>query len=552
MVQLNVMHTKRTRGIIALACAAAVVVLAVFLLINANRLIKERLEAALGENFSLDRISVGLGGVDAYGLQVRKDGQTVIRADKLTLRASLLGLIRKRYVISSIAVENPAVTLTIDKQGRLVNPFLFGPSSSGAATRNTAASPAALPGLEIRRIRITGGLLRLTDERLPAPYGFLELHNRLITFDSFSYPFADKTSAVSLAASLKGGLIAGELQCKGSVNLKTAAVDLSTAVHRLELFAVEGKGPAVTAEAVRFTIASAREKPTRYVIPAITIARPSARIETGRNGELLNPLAKLAPNGNGRNTKKDNGAAGRSSLLIKKITMSDGELLYLDSKASQPPHRIRLTGIAWQIDHLALPFDNTWTTYSFSARIPGAANAAALTWEGKTLCRTLDTDARIALRGLDIRDFKPYYHKKGDAEVTRGTLAMTIDLGVRNKIIDAPGRAVIRDLEFAPARGLGGKFLGAPRSLVIKLLQSGNNEISLDFVVEGDLGDPQFNLSESLVKRMTVGLAKGLGLTVVDAGRSVVELGAKGVGQVGKGIIGIGKGVQGLFKRDKR
>lgn len=558
MVEYNVMSssTGRKKVIAALLLAVALTGAAAALLLNANRIIKARIEAALGENFALERITVGLGGVDAYGIQLKSGGQTVLKADKLTLRVSLWGILQKRYVASSITVENPFISLVIEKNSGLRNPFaaLSGPRS-GAAARTPGG---AVPPFEIRRIRIEGGVLRLKDERLPLPYQTVELHPRRILFDDFSYPFADKDSRLSVDALVQGKLAAGEVKLDGTVNLKTQGAKLTAVAERLSLVDEGGKGPAVKAGKVAFTLASAPEQPRHYAIAELAVERPFARIEGDADDELITPLTLLGGEAPLNGTGRKNGSGGKKAarLEIKKITITGGELLYVDHKVSRPPHATRLTSIAWHITDMAFPFDSRWTSYTFSAAVPGPGgsaglNPAELKWQGKTVCATLDTDAKVTLSGLDITGLKPYYRKKGDAEVTRGTLDMTISLTVLDKTINGPGRAVLKDLSFASGTGLGDRFLGAPRSLVIKLLQSGNDEIGLDFVIEGNLSDPKFSITERLVTRLTLGLAKGLGLTVVDAGKSVVELGVKGVGQVGKGIIGVGKGVQGIFKKEK-
>ena len=83
--------------------------------------------------------------------------------------------------------------------------------------------------------------------------------------------------------------------------------------------------------------------------------------------------------------------------------------------------------------------------------------------------------------------------------------------------------------------------MGIPRSLIVKELETNNHQIVFDFIVEGSLEDPKFNFWGSLVNRFTTGLAKSLGLSVIEAGETVIIQG-------GRGIRGIGKGLKRLFK----
>ena len=59
--------------------------------------------------------------------------------------------------------------------------------------------------------------------------------------------------------------------------------------------------------------------------------------------------------------------------------------------------------------------------------------------------------------------------------------------------------ATLKDLEFASGSGIGSKFMGVPLSLVVASLKKSNNEIPVNFVIEGDLNNPKFDLMENLM-----------------------------------------------------
>jgi hypothetical protein len=75
----------------------------------------------------------------------------------------------------------------------------------------------------------------------------------------------------------------------------------------------------------------------------------------------------------------------------------------------------------------------------------------------------------------------------------------------------------------------------------VKALETNNHQIGFDFILEGSLENPKFNFRGSLVNRFTIGLAKTLGLSVIEAGETVIIQG-------GRGIRGVGKGLKKLFK----
>ena len=104
----------------------------------------------------------------------------------------------------------------------------------------------------------------------------------------------------------------------------------------------------------------------------------------------------------------------------------------------------------------------------------------------------------------------------------------------------APAHSVLRDLQFVGGRGLKDQFLGVPRQLVVDALKTNNNQIDFDFVLEGSLDNPKFSLRESMATRLTVGLAKKLGLSVIETGETVIIQSGqilKGVGDVMKQIF---------------
>jgi len=111
---------------------------------------------------------------------------------------------------------------------------------------------------------------------------------------------------------------------------------------------------------------------------------------------------------------------------------------------------------------------------------------------------------------------------------------MNMDLGVLKRHIHAPGTVVLGDLQFKSTNGFQDVFLGVPRSLVMNFLKTGNNEIVLDFTVEGDLDNPKFDIRESLLRKLTVGLAGKVGLSVKETGESLIILGGKGIKETTK------------------
>jgi hypothetical protein len=333
---------------------------------------------------------------------------------------------------------------------------------------------------------------------------------------------------------VKGKMASGSLTCNGKINPKTLAGELTVEAENLEALA-DSRGPAVKTGSLHFVASSKGRGPgiQNISLSGVTLAKPFIRIEEDKAGHLVSPLPE-------KPTKGQKPEKIAVSVTVNDLSVTNGEVLYLDGKISHPPHPIRITDISLKTDSFSLPATDKWTTWQLSAHIPGKASTGQLGGTGKTNLHNFDTSGKLTLRSLDMLVFKPYLQKKGEADLRGGTFDMDMDLTIKDRYIHAPTHTVIRNLQFAPG-GATQRFLGIPRSLIVKLLETSKNEIPLDFVVEGRLDDPKFNLSEDLVRKFAVSIGRKLGLNVIGTGESVVTQG-------GKVLKGIGKGLQGIFK----
>jgi hypothetical protein len=258
-------------------------------------------------------------------------------------------------------------------------------------------------------------------------------------------------------------------------------------------------------------------------------------IETDLHGNYINPFL--------RESGKPSGTMPQ--VTVSRFTVHNGSMDYSDGKITRPPLVTRLRNIEFEIKDIRLPLSGAASPFVMEAAVPGTRSAGTIKCQGKINLKTLDLESAVVVRTLDITGFKPYFQKKGDANVTRGTLDLEMKATITSGNIKAPGKAVLKNLEFQSTGSLKDTFLGVPRSGVLTLLKNENNEITIDFVLEGDIRNPKFNLRESFLQKFTIGLAGKLGLSITRIGESIVVEGAR---QVEKGVKGIGEGIQKLFK----
>jgi uncharacterized protein involved in outer membrane biogenesis len=279
----------------------------------------------------------------------------------------------------------------------------------------------------------------------------------------------------------------------------------------------------------------------KYIISNLNLKNPYIILETDNKGNLIAPFPQKEPT-------KEMAEKPLPPIVTKKIEIKNGALDYLDRKVSKTPVLTKLRDIELEFKDIAIPLGDNFSTYTLSANVPGNQSIGILKSKGKIKPKTRDMDCKVEIRKLDITAFKPYYQKKSDVNVTKGTLDLDMDTKVKSRKINAPGRAVLKDLDFEKRPGLGGTFLNIPLSAVILFLKKNNNEIVVNFVMEGDLDNPKFTLREGFMDKIAIAMAEQLGLSVKRIGESIVIFGAEGTKEGGKGVKDIGESIKKIFK----
>lgn len=521
---------SRLRKKLLIIGAAVAVVLAVAIVVlvsQANRLIKHQLEQALGENFAVESLSLSWNKVELNEPRFMKDGRLAAQAKRIVVKPEILDLLKSGFSLASVVFEEPSLTLQIDKSGQWVMPIDIGKKPE------TPSAPKPGP-LSVKTVEIKDGTLFFQDLRRPEP-NRIELRKINLSLDHVAFPPKDGPSKFVFQAQLAGNLLSGSASGSGTIHFETLAVNGKFEGQNLVFLDGGVAGPVSRVQGMSFTAASEGVAAKGLTLSDLVLIKPYLRLESDRKGKISSPLPGAALKAQ---VEKKEGAA--VLVVVKNLKIEGGELLYLDGKIARPPYPVRITDIDLTADQMSFPADNRSTAYRLSAHLPGNQGTGVLTSSGNTVLKTLDTSAKVSLRNLDLTRFKPYVLKEGDVDISRGFLDLDVDLGIRKRMLYAPSRSVLRDLEFVGGKGLTDQFLGVPRNLVVNALKTNNNQIDFDFVLEGSLDNPQFSLRESMVTRLTVGLAKNLGLSVIETGGTVIIQGGrlmKGVGDVMKQIF---------------
>jgi len=285
----------------------------------------------------------------------------------------------------------------------------------------------------------------------------------------------------------------------------------------------------------------------QYAISSVTVKDPYLFIEVDKKGNIVNPVLppELAA---GRPAAKKTAEEPAPPVIFKKVEVVNGSVDYLDGKTPVRPVLSKLRKIDMVIEGVSVPFDDRFSNYSLAAAIPGNRGTGTVKSNGKIKIKTKDMDIKANLRNLDITALKPYFEKESPVNITKGFLDLDLTAKVASEKLHAPGKAVLKELEFQSGAGMGGKFMGVPLSLVVASLKNSNNEITMNFTIEGDLNNPKFDIKEDVMHRISLAMAEKLGLPLKAIPEAVTGIGGKGAKEAGSSVKGMGEGLKKIFK----
>ncbi|HXZ10539.1 MAG TPA: DUF748 domain-containing protein [Paraburkholderia sp.] len=268
----------------------------------------------------------------------------------------------------------------------------------------------------------------------------------------------------------------------------------------------------------------------------LTVVRTAdSRLELMPNlRESLNSNASSSPNAPA--------TALPAEKLIDHIEFRQGKFVFYDYSVSQPAYRITITDASATVDHIHLPDLTEPTTLNVNGSLKGPSHTGTVSFGGWIKVASLDSQTTTTLRGVDITTLDPYLLKKAGAkaQVTGGTLDMTVESTVRHYQLHAPGTVTLHQLQLADTGNPLDTFLSIPTKAVVAALKQHNGDITMHFVLDGNLRDPKFSLRESLLTKVANGFASALGVSVEGVAKGAGET-VKGLGNALLNLIGRGQ-----------
>jgi uncharacterized protein involved in outer membrane biogenesis len=287
----------------------------------------------------------------------------------------------------------------------------------------------------------------------------------------------------------------------------------------------------------------------RIQVGSITVVRPYLSALRTRDGKLQVAPSLLA--GPATEGKAAAGPPARS-VTISRITLEDGVVELFDATVAQPPLKIRLEKIQAAMRDVVAPALTGKSRFDLAALVKGLQRDGRATVSGWVEVASKDSAVKLQLRSVDLVMLQPYLTQATETRVQRGALDLDLDSEVKQNRLRAPGKVVISDLEFAPARGVLDTFMGVPRAAVVNFLKNRENKIAINFILEGDINNPRFALNEAFATRLATGLAENLGVSIRGVAEGVGSLGQKGLEAAGEAAKGVGSALQQLLGGQKK
>ncbi|MFM0044649.1 DUF748 domain-containing protein [Paraburkholderia sediminicola] len=253
---------------------------------------------------------------------------------------------------------------------------------------------------------------------------------------------------------------------------------------------------------------------------------------------------RLLPNLRQSVNKSDEEASGVAATaprekLIDHISFEQGNFHFYDMTVGPPAFKVTVSNANATVDHLHLPALTEPTNVSVTGSIKGPANTGTVSFDGWIKIASKDSQTTSKLRDVDVVMLDPYLLKKtgAKAQVTGGTIDLTVDSTVRNYQLHAPGTVTIHHLQLADSDNPLDTFMSIPTKAAIAALKTHDGDITLHFVLDGNLRDPKFSVQESLMTRLGAGFAKAMGVSVEGVAKGAGET-VKGLGNALKNLLG--------------
>lgn len=281
---------------------------------------------------------------------------------------------------------------------------------------------------------------------------------------------------------------------------------------------------------------------TRYRIGSVSLINPYISVVRTRARKVA-ALPGLFPA-----DSDDEQKAPSRDVTIGEITLEDGVIEIFDETGGSPPVRLRLEQVEATLHDVDIPALRGRSDFELAGVVQGKAHDGRARISGWAELGTRDSSIKTELRSVDLIPLEPYLVKDGERGIRGGSLDLDLQSDVRNGQLTGPGKLTLTGLQLEEDEGALGTFMGLSRKAMLASLRDRGDKIEVDFVLEGDLNNPEFSLDEALGTKVAFSLAKVLGVSIEGLATGVGTIGVKGGEAAGEAVEGIGGALEDLLE----
>jgi hypothetical protein len=275
------------------------------------------------------------------------------------------------------------------------------------------------------------------------------------------------------------------------------------------------------------------------------VFQPSFFFYRSREGHFIGPLTIMGEREEDKEISDEKERKAKESITIKidRFRIWKGSFDFEDRKMGDPPAQIQLRELDLELKNIQYPIISSHSFIELKGKMKGRKKEGSIYTGGWIDLKNMDMETSFKVREIEIKIFEPYYRKRFSAEIESGHINMEAKIGVKKRMIDAPGQLELVDLQMKE----GGTLLWIPAKILVSFLKKKGNRIQIQFHVKGNMDDPQFSLQETFLTRVAVSLAGTLGIPIQVVGETMIG----GTGKGAEGLIEGLKSIEKLFKRKK-
>jgi len=250
----------------------------------------------------------------------------------------------------------------------------------------------------------------------------------------------------------------------------------------------------------------------------ITLESLSAWILRKEGGSLeameLLPKARDAAGTGEGSVPGAKGEGGVNEITLDRLALSGENVLTFKDREARPPVTMKLDSLKMEITDFKTGPSGGQAALSLEA---GMGKYTSLDVQGKIRAPwdNPDLDGRVVLKSFDLPPLTPYTDRYLGYVLSSGHLNMDMDIRISGGTLDSETEIVVNRIKMTPvkeeAEQKAGERLGIPVKTALSLLKDKNDNVELSLPVEGDLNDPNFELSDVILKVTGNALEKGVG-----------------------------------------